>query len=271
VAVTGPERVAAAFAARRARGQAALVAYVMGGDPDLRASRDLALACAQGGADLLEIGVPFSDPIADGPTIQAAGERALRAGTTPARVLELASEVRRRTAVPMALMGYLNPVLAYGEERFLADCAAAGVDALIVPDLPPEEAGEIGRRARQQGVGMVFLLAPTSTEARRAAACAAATAFVYFVSVTGVTGARRELPPGLPAQLRAVRAVSPVPVVVGFGVSTPAQARDLARLADGVVVGSAIVSRAAGGGSRAARAARVRRFVASLARAMRRP
>ena len=268
--MTGPERVAAAFAARRARGQAALVTYVMGGDPDLHTSRDLALACAAGGADLLEIGIPFSDPIADGPTIQAAGERALAAGTTPGGVLDLAAEVRRRTEVPIALMGYLNPVLAHGEARFLDGCARAGVDALILPDLPPEEAVEMGRLARQKGVGTVFLLAPTSTEARRAAACAASTAFVYFVSVTGVTGARRELPADLSAQLRAVRAVCPVPVVVGFGVSTPEQARALSRLADGVVVGSAIVARAAGGGSRADRAARVRRFVASLARAMRR-
>jgi tryptophan synthase alpha chain len=262
--------VAAAFAESRARGGAALVTYVMGGDPDLPGSRELALACAEGGADLLEIGIPFSDPIADGPTIQAAGERALAAGATTARVLELAAQVRRRTAVPIALMGYLNPVLAYGEARFLDDCAGAGVDALILPDLPPEEAGELGRRAREKGVGTVFLLAPTSTEARRAAACAASTAFVYFVSVTGVTGARRALPEDLPAQLASVRAVSAVPVVVGFGVSTPEQARALGRLADGVVVGSAIVSRAARGGSRAARVARVRRFVASLARAMRR-
>jgi tryptophan synthase alpha chain len=268
--MTGPERVAAAFAGRKASGQAALVAYVMGGDPDLAGSRQVALACAEGGADLLEIGIPFSDPIADGPTIQAAGERALAAGTTPARVLELAAAVRRRTGIPIALMGYLNPVLAYGEARFLDDCAAAGVDALILPDLPPEEAGEIGRMAREKGVGTVFLLAPTSTEARRAAACAASTAFVYFVSVTGVTGARKTLPQDLSGQLAATRAVSPVPVVVGFGVSTPEQARALGRLADGVVVGSAIVSRAAGAGDRAARTARVRRFVGSLARGMRR-
>ena len=265
--MTGPERVAAAFAARRARGEAALVAYVMGGDPDLRASREVALACAEGGADILEIGVPFSDPIADGPTIQAAGERALAAGTTPARVIRLAAAVRRRTEIPIALMGYLNPVLAFGEARFLDGCARAGVDALILPDLPPEEAGEIGRLARERGVGTVFLLAPTSTEARRAAACAASTAFVYFVSVTGVTGARKTLPQDLSAQLAATRAVSPVPVVVGFGVSTPEQARALGRLADGVVVGSAIVSRAAAARGRAGRA--VRRFVGSLARAMR--
>ncbi len=264
------DRIQAAFAAARAEGRAALVTYVMGGDPDLATSRAMALACAEGGADLLEIGMPFSDPIADGPTLQAAGERALAAGTTVEGCLGLAAAVRKRTAVPIALMGYVNPVLSYGEARFLDHCAEAGVDALILPDLPPEEAEEFGRLARDRGVKLVFLLAPTSTEARRRAACAAATGFVYFVSVTGVTGARRELPADLGEQLAAVRAASPVPVVVGFGVSAPDQARALAQAADGVVVGSAIVSRIAEGGSRSARAERVRRFVRSLARAVRR-
>lgn len=263
-------RVAAAFEACRERGEAALVTYVMGGDPDLASSREMALACAEGGADLLEIGIPFSDPIADGPTIQAAGERALAGGATLAGVLAMAAEVRRRTPVAIALMGYVNPVLAMGERRFLDACAASGVDAVILPDLPPEEAEEFGRLARERGVGTVFLLAPTSTAARREAACAAASGFVYFVSVTGVTGARRALPRDLGAQLAAVRASSPVPVVVGFGVSSPAQARALSRLADGVVVGSAIVGRIARGGTRRARAERVRRFVRSLKSAMRR-
>jgi tryptophan synthase alpha chain len=164
----------------------------------------------------------------------------------------------------------VNPVLAMGERRFLDACAASGVDAVILPDLPPEEAEEFGRLARERGVGTVFLLAPTSTAARREAACAAASGFVYFVSVTGVTGARRALPRDLGAQLAAVRASSPVPVVVGFGVSSPAQARALSRIADGVVVGSAIVGRIARGGTRRARAERVRRFVRSLKSAMRR-
>ncbi len=269
-ATAAPDRVGAAFAACRARGEAALVTYVMGGDPDLAGSRAMALACVEGGADLLEIGVPFSDPVADGPTIQAAGERALRAGATPADCIALAAAVRERTQVPIALMGYVNPVLAYGEARFLADCSRAGVDALILPDLPPEEAEDFGRLARERNVKTVFLLAPTSTAPRRASACAAATGFVYFVSVTGVTGARKALPEELGAQLAEVRALCPVPVVVGFGVSGPEQARSLSRLADGVVVGSAIVSRIAQGGSRKARADRVRRFVASLKRAMRR-
>jgi tryptophan synthase alpha chain len=267
--MSAPTRLQARFAGCRARGEAALVTYVMGGDPDLATSREMALACAAGGADLLEIGVPFSDPIADGPTIQAAGERALSRGTTLADCLSLAAVVRDGCLLPIALMGYVNPVLSYGEARLLDDCRSAGVDALILPDLPPEEAEGFGRLARQRGIATVFLLAPTSTASRRAAACAAATGFVYFVSVTGVTGTRRALPRDLPAQLAAVRKASPVPVVVGFGVSTPEQARALSKLADGVVVGSAIVERIARGGSRGARAGRVRRFVRSLERAMR--
>jgi tryptophan synthase alpha chain len=264
------DRIRDAFSAAAERGGSALVTYVMAGDPDLATSREMALACAAGGADVLEIGMPFSDPIADGGTIQAAGERALASGTNVAACLKLAAEVRRKTPAAIALMGYVNPVLAYGEERFLDACAAAGVDALILPDLPPEEASSFRVAAAERGVKLVFLLAPTSTPARVAAACDAATGFVYFVSVTGVTGARASLPADLGAKVAAVRKRSPVPVVVGFGVGTPAQARSVGKLADGVVVGSAIVQRIAEGGSRKARADRVRRFVASLSRALRR-
>jgi len=266
--VSAPTRIERTFQACRAEGRAALVTYVMGCDPDPVGSRAMALACVAGGADLLEIGMPFSDPIADGPTLQQAAERALASGATVGKVLRIAADVRRRCDVPIALMGYVNPVLSYGVERFVADAARAGVDALILPDLPPEEAVELGARARAAGIALVFLLAPTSTEARRRAACATASGFLYFVSVTGVTGARRELPADLGEQLVAVRALSPVPVVVGFGVSTPEQAGALGKLADGVVVGSAIVERIARGGSRAARAARVRGFVAPLRRAL---
>ena len=264
-----PDRIAAAFAAARERGGAALVTYVMAGDPDLDTSREMALACAAGGADVLEIGMPFSDPIADGKTIQAAGERSLAAGTGIADCLRLAARVRRETSAAIALMGYVNPVLAFGEERFLDGCVKAGVDAVILPDLPPEEAGSFRAAAAARGVKVVFLLAPTSTPERIRAACAAATGFVYFVSVTGVTGARTSLPKDLGARVAAVRNASPVPVVVGFGVGTPEQARAVGRIADGVVVGSAIVQRIAAGGARKARAERVRRFVASLAGALR--
>jgi tryptophan synthase alpha chain len=266
----GVDRLGEMFARCRAGGEAALVTYVMGGDPDLSTSKAMALACVEGGADLVEIGVPFSDPIADGPTIQHAAERALARGTTPADCLEVAAAVRSRGPTPIALMGYLNPILAYGTERFLDDCARTGVDALIVPDLLPDEAGEISSLAAARGVRTVFLLAPTSTPARIDAAVRATTGFVYFVSVTGVTGARKALPEELGPQVAAVRARSGVPVVIGFGVSSPEQARALGPLADGVVVGSAIVQRIAEGGTRDQRAARVARFVRSLKRALRR-
>jgi tryptophan synthase alpha chain len=240
----------------------------MGGDPTLKTSKAMALACIQGGADILEIGMPFSDPIADGPTIQRAAERALAAGTTLEGCLDLAAEIRADTAAPIALMGYFNPVFAYGEARFLKRCRRSGVDAVILPDLPPEEATDFIELARAEGIGVVFLLAPTSTPARRRAAISAATGFLYFVSVTGVTGARADLPAELGTRLAEIRAESRVPVVVGFGISTPNHARSLGRMADGVVVGSAIVSRIAEGGTTRARAARVKQFVGSLRRGL---
>lgn len=264
------DRIAAAFERCRARGEAALVTYVMGGDPDLATSKAMALACVEGGADLIELGIPFSDPMADGPTIQHAAERALAAGTTPDAVLEVAAAVRARSDVPIALMGYLNPILARGVERFADGCARAGVDAVIVPDLLPEESGDVAPALAARGVRTVFLLAPTSDAARVDAAARAATGFLYFVSVTGVTGARKAVAAEIGPKVSAIREKSPVPVVIGFGVSSPAQARELGPLADGVVVGSAIVQRIAEGGARAARAERVRRFVRSLKRALRR-
>lgn len=261
-------RIETAFARCRAAGESALVTYVMGGDPDPATSRAMALACVEGGADLLELGIPFSDPIADGPTIQRAAQRALARDTSTEDVLAVAKGVRARCQTPIVLMGYLNPILAHGVDRFLDDCAAAGVDALIIPDLLPEESAELGAAAAARGVGLVFLLAPTSNAARIEAAARASTAFVYFVSVTGVTGARKALPTEIGPQVAAIRARSAVPVVIGFGVSGPEGARALGPLADGVVVGSAIVERIAEGGPRALRAARVTRFVRSLKRAL---
>jgi tryptophan synthase alpha chain len=265
----GVDRIAAAFSRCFARREPALVTYVMAGDPDVASSKAMALACVEGGADLIELGIPFSDPIADGPTIQKAAERALASGTRLADVLEVARAVRAKSEVPIALMGYLNPIHSRGLDRFVDDCVAAGVDALIIPDLLPEEAGELLSLATPRGLKIVFLVAPTSGPDRIRAAAQAATGFLYFVSVTGVTGARKALPKAIGAQVAAVRAASKVPVVIGFGVSDPEQARALGKLADGVVVGSAIVNRIAEGGSRKARAERVRKFVASLKRAQR--
>jgi tryptophan synthase alpha chain len=269
-AAAAPDRIAAAFAQCRSRGEAALVTYVMGGDPDVETSRAMALACVEGGADLVELGVPFSDPIADGPTIQHAAERALAAGTRVADVLDVAAAVRAASDVPIALMGYLNPLIARGPAKLADACARAGVDALIIPDLLPEESDVLAAPAAARGVKLVHLLAPTSNPARVEAAVRSATGFLYFVSVTGVTGARKALPDEIGPLVQAVRARTPLPVVIGFGVSSPDQARALGGLADGVVVGSAIVQRIAEGGTRKARAERVARFVRSLKRALRR-
>jgi tryptophan synthase alpha chain len=264
------DRIAAMFDDARRRDEAALITYVMAGDPDLPTAQAAALACAEAGADLVEIGMPFSDPIADGPTLQRAAERALAGHASLGDALAVAAHVRSRSSCCLALMGYVNPVLAHGPERFFQEAARAGVDAVILPDVPPEESSGLRELARAAGIKMVFLLAPTSTEERRRAVGEVASGFLYFVSVTGVTGARQALPAELEAQVRSVRAAAPVPVVVGFGVSSPAQAAEVARFADGVVVGSAIVSRLAAAGTRTVRVARVGRFVRALKRAMRR-
>jgi len=261
-------RFARMFRACRAARRAALLTYVMGGDPDLRGSLAFARACIDGGADALEIGVPFSDPVADGKVIQRAGERALASGTTVERCLELVRTLRRGADLPIALMSYVNPLLSLGAGRFAARSAEAGADAAIVPDVPPEELGPLSSALGRRGVGLVTFVSPVSSEQRAKAASGLATAFVYFLSVTGVTGARRALPDDLPRQLAQARARAGVPVVVGFGISRPAQARALGAIADGVVVGSAIVARAASEGPVSARAEEISRFVRSLRRAL---
>jgi tryptophan synthase alpha chain len=263
-------RLARAFEKTRTAGESALVTYVMGGDPDLDGSLALARACLRGGADLLELGMPFSDPIADGPVIQRAAQRALASGTTVSQVLTLAGRLRAESEVPLVLMGYVNPVLALGERTFLDRCVASGVDAVILPDLPPEEAGSFTALARERNVATVFLLAPTSTPARVDSVFRAASGFVYFVSVTGVTGARRELPEALEAQLDSLRGRCPVPLVVGFGVARPEQAARLGPHADGVVVGSVIVEAGAGPGTIDARARAIEALVSNLKGALRR-
>lgn len=257
------------FASLRERGESALVTYFMAGYPDEASSLELIDACARGGADIIEIGMPFSDPSADGPTIQAAAMQSLKSGTKTATVFRIAEQLRARTDAGIVLMGYLNPVLAYGEERFLDECARIGIDGLILPDLPPEEAEDFCRKAQARGVAVVFLLAPTSTPERCEKVFRAASGFIYFVSVTGVTGARTELPADLGERLDSLRARSPVPVVVGFGVSTPEQAASLGKHADGVVVGSALVTKAGGNDPIAERVQRVETLAHQLKAALR--
>lgn len=239
-------RIKDAFARARKEERAALVAYLMAGDPDLDTSEKLALACVRGGANLLELGLPFSDPIADGPEIQAAGQRALKAGTRPGDVLELVARLRRASDVPLLVMTYLNPILSMGLERFADRSAAAGVDGVIIPDLSLEESPEVSDVLDAAQVDLVQLVAPSTAEARARAIGAASRGFVYVVARYGTTGVRSELPEDLRARLATLHGTTSLPLAVGFGVSTPDHVRTLAAAgADGVVVGSAIVRRAA--------------------------
>jgi tryptophan synthase alpha chain len=237
----GIERIAQAFHP----GRAAFMPYSVLGYPTPAGSLGVVRTLIAAGADLLELGVPFSDPLADGAVIQAAAQRALENGITLAECIRMAAELRNGGAqTPALLMSYANPILAYGVERYAAECAAAGVDGTIVPDLPPEEAGELEAAFQQHGLALVYLLAPTSTAERISLVAERSQGFIYLVSVTGVTGARQALPAGLEDFIRRVRAVTAKPLAVGFGISTGEQARVIAQLADGVIVGSALVRRA---------------------------
>jgi tryptophan synthase alpha chain len=265
---TGIDRIAAAFAA--APGRAALMPYLMGGFPDLEASVAIGEACADAGADLIELGVPFSDPLADGPVIHAAGTRALQAGATLRGVVGAATRIAER--VPVVLMCYANPIFARGPERFAAELAGAGVSGLIVPDLPLEEAAGVRKACDDAGVALVPLIAPTTPEARMAEIVRRARGFVYTVSVTGTTGERAGVDESLASVVARARRLSPVPVAVGFGISTPGQAAAaVATGADGVIVGSRLVraaTEAVDAGEPPAPA--VGRVVATLADALRR-
>ena len=236
------DRIAQCFRALYKSNEKALVTFITAGDPDLGTTAEMIPLLEQAGADILELGVPFSDPMADGPTIQLASERALAAGTTLESILEMVRTVRARTAIPIILMGYLNPVHAYGFERFCRDAAQAGVDGVLLVDMPPEEARQFLSLADKQGLKVILLLTPTSDEARMAAVDRHGSGFVYYVTVTGVTGARQEVSATLADEMALVRnRIGKLPIVAGFGISTTEQAAAVAPLADGIVVGSAIV------------------------------
>lgn len=238
----GAGRIVAAFGRARAENRAALIPYLTLGYPTPEMSLALAEAAVAGGADLLELGVPFSDPLADGPVIQRATHMALGQGITVARCLEMARSLRQREImVPLIFMGYYNPILSYGEEAFCRACYEVHVDGLIVPDLPPEEGQGLEKACQAYGLALIYLLAPTSTPERIRLVTERSGGFVYLVSVAGITGPRERLPSDLDAFVRRVRAVTDKPLAVGFGISTPEQAAQVAALADGVVVGSALV------------------------------
>ena len=260
VATTGADRIAAAFASHGKR--AALMPYLMAGYPSLDASAEAGLAAAAAGADLIELGIPFSDPLADGPVIHAAGTEALAAGATPHGALRVCERIAAE--LPVVLMVYVNVVLSAGAQAFALRAAAAGASGLIVPDLPHDESDEVRAACDAEGLALVPLVAPTTTPERVAEIGASARGFVYTVSLTGITGERAELPPRLAETVEGVRAATSVPVAVGFGISTGAHAAAVAELADGVIVGSRIVRAVGEGGPTAVGA-----VVAELAEALR--
>ena len=262
-------RIADRFRMLRARGEKALIPFVTAGDPDLATTEALLSALALAGADVIELGVPFSDPMAEGPTIQRSSERALRSGASLRKVLQLVERVRPNVGVPIVLMGYANNFLAMGEQEFAAAAASVGVDGLIAVDLPPEEGETLHDALRARGVDPILLAAPTTQPERLEMLAKRTGGFLYFVSLTGTTGARQALSESLEREVRAVRAVSDVPVCVGFGVSTPEHAARIAAFADGVVVGSAVVERIERAGSRDAAIEAVSAFVEELKRPLR--
>jgi tryptophan synthase alpha chain len=235
-------RLAAAFARTRQEGRAAFVAYLCAGDPTFEVSLAACRAVLDAGVDVLELGVPFSDPLADGPTNQLAAQRALATGMTPARVLELVRQLRATSQVPVVLYTYYNLVFANGVEPTVRAAKEAGVDGMLVLDLPPEESGEFSAAAERHGIAAIRLVAPTTPTERLPRICEGAGGFIYYVSREGVTGAREGLASGIGAAVQRIKAHTALPVVVGFGISTPAQVEAVARQADGVVVGSALVN-----------------------------
>ena len=235
-------RIQQTFDNLKAKGGKALIPYIMAGDPSLAMTESLVLALAEGGADLIELGVPFSDPIADGPVIQQAAERALQSGTTLKKVLSTVRSIRKKTSVPLIFMTYYNSMLAMGLKKFCTEAITAGVDGLIIPDLPPEESDELYKITMAAGgPTIIFLLAPTSTPQRRKTVSRLTHGFIYYVSITGITGAQLTDLTLVKKNVQAIQRQSKKPVAVGFGISTPEQAHNVAQFADGVIIGSALV------------------------------
>ncbi|MCE5282280.1 MAG: tryptophan synthase subunit alpha [Deltaproteobacteria bacterium] len=235
------ERIDERFAQLKKKKRKALVAYLTAGDPDLETTAKLISSLEAAGVDIVEVGVPFSDPTADGPAIQAASQRALKGGATLEKILATIRPLRQFSGIPVVLFGYYNPILAYGPERFAKDAAASGVDGILVVDLPPEEAAELRKYTDPAGLAFITLVAPTTDPERARTILSGAASFVYYISVTGVTGTKEPDPEQIRQDMERLRTMTDLPVVVGFGISKPEQAAAIAPLADGVVVGSALV------------------------------
>ena len=236
-------RITRTFRELRGKNGKAFIPYIMAGDPNIKRTGELIRILEDCGADVIELGVPFSDPLADGPTIQKAAQRARDEGITLRTVIGFVADIRKTTRIPIILMTYYNPIFKYGEERFARDASAAGVDGIIVPDLPPDEAVNLIRYTRKSGIDTIFLLAPTSTDTRIHRVARTSTGFIYYVPITGITGSKLSLDLSVESHIARIRSVTDKPVAVGFGISTPEEAAGISRFADGVIVGSAIVKR----------------------------
>ncbi|MFQ5449040.1 MAG: tryptophan synthase subunit alpha [Nitrospinaceae bacterium] len=261
-------RIQDCFKTLSTRNQKALVAFITAGDPDLESTRKIFEVIEKNGADIIELGVPFSDPLADGPVIQGSSQRALKSGTTLKKILGMVAEIRENSQIPIVLMTSFNPVFVYGQEKFIDDALRAGADGVIIPDLPPEEADEFSTLAEEKGLDMIFLLAPTSTGERVARVGNLSRGFIYYVSLTGTTGMRESLAKSLAEKVKAIKSAVRLPVLVGFGISGPDQAREAVQCADGVVVGSAIVRLIEQNGDPLQRDEKVGRFVAEVKKAI---
>ena len=260
-----PNRIDSKFETLRAAGQCGFIAYITAGDPDLKSTPALVAALEKSGVDIVELGIPFSDPLADGATIQAASGRALDAGATVAGVLDAVREIRKSSEVPIVLFTYLNPVYVYGFDRFHADAAAAGADGLLILDLPPDEAARNAELMKSHGLLSIRLIAPTTPPERMELIAKSAEGFIYYVSREGVTGEQTSLAADIAGQVAKIKRHTSLPVAVGFGISTPEQAAEVARESDAVVVGSAILRRIGEHGKSAELVPRVVQFVAPIA------
>jgi tryptophan synthase alpha chain len=234
-------RIEKKFNSLREQGEKALIIYLTAGDPSLDVTREIALALDAAGVDCLEIGVPFSDPTADGPIIQAASQRALRNGTTLSAILDMIESMRTVSEIPIVLFGYYNPILSYGTERFAVRAQGAGVDGILVVDLPPEEAQELRQYTDPKNIDFISLIAPTTSTERVRMIASHASGFLYYISITGVTGTAKPQVEDVAKDIKRIRTVTKLPLVVGFGISTPQQASEIAPYADGIVIGSAVV------------------------------
>jgi tryptophan synthase alpha chain len=246
----------------------AFVAFITAGDPDLKTTEDLVVAMEGVGVDIIELGIPFSDPLADGPTIQASFFRALNKGTTVKKILETVKRIRQKTSIPIAFMTSYNPILRFGEDKFIKVCAEVGVDGLIVPDLPPEEAKNLCKLAKQHDIATIFFVAPTSQDDRIKSNTKASSGFVYYVSLTGITGTQKAVAQSVVKQINHIKRFTSKPICAGFGISTPQQVKDIGRAADGVIVGSAIVRNIHEHQGQSDLVSKVARYVSSLVKSL---